>query len=313
VLLAGNFTNWEAGAIPMLPTDRGWSLPIKLPAGKYLYKFIVDGNWITDPDNKTTENDNSGNTNSVYYCTNTVFKLDGFTNAKRVVVAGSFDNWHDKLLVMNKTATGWELPIYLANGTYTYRFVVDGKWMEDPANANHVPNEFNAFNSVISIGTSTLFNLPGHIDAQKVFLVGSFNAWHRYELLMNKTTTGWQLPYTLGAGNYEYKFLADGKWLNAAGETIEENTPGNIMVIAPNYTFRLKDTSNTKKVFLAGDFNNWSPNAYLMKKENGEWTFTVHLSPGKHLYKFVADGKWMRDPANKLWENPDGNSVLWVK
>jgi hypothetical protein len=53
-----------------------------------------------------------------------------------------------------------------------------------------------------------------------------------------------------------------------------------------------------------------------MKKENGGWIFTAHLSPGKHLYKFIVDGKWIIDPANKLWEQNEygsGNSVLWIE
>ena len=52
-----------------------------------------------------------------------------------------------------------------------------------------------------------------------------------------------------------------------------------------------------------------------MKREGDEWIITVHLYPGKHLYKFVVDGQWIIDPGNKLWEqneNGSGNSVLWL-
>jgi hypothetical protein len=52
-----------------------------------------------------------------------------------------------------------------------------------------------------------------------------------------------------------------------------------------------------------------------MKKEENEWILPVHLAPGKHLYKFVVDGKWIIDPSNDLWEqneNNTGNSVLWL-
>jgi hypothetical protein len=43
--------------------------------------------------------------------------------------------------------------------------------------------------------------------------------------------------------------------------------------------------------------------------------FAVHLSLGKHLYKFIVDDKWMNDPGNALWEQNEygnGNSVLWI-
>lgn len=316
VLLAGNFTAWQNNAVPMRQTDSGWRLPVKLKPGKYLYKFIVDGNWITDPGNKTTENDEGGNTNSVYFRTNTVFRLDGFGNAKKVTVAGSFNNWNEKELRLTKTAAGWELPVFLDTGTHIYRFIIDGKWMEDPANPDHFPNEYNAFNSVISIGHPTIFRLPGHAEAKQVFLAGSFNGWRNFELQMTKAGNEWQLPYVLGEGNYEYKFYVDGKWADSAGNIIDEKKPGNIFVIGANYIFRLRGYDSAKQVFLAGDFNGWSPNGYAMKKEGDTWVMPVHLTPGKHLYKFVADGQWIRDPGNTLWEQNEfgnGNSVLWVK
>ncbi len=316
VLLAGNFTNWETGALPMTKTAGGWALPVKLVPGKYIYKFIVDGNWITDPANNTLENDGEGNNNSVFYVTNSIFKLDGYNNAKKVFVAGSFANWEDGKLRMIKTSTGWELPVFLDTGTYTYRFIVDKDWITDPANNNKLPNEFNEYNSVISIGKPALFALTGLLDAKNVYLAGSFNDWRQFELPMTKTATGWEISYVVGEGNYEYKFYADGQWIDAEGNQVRKNEPGSVFVIAPNYTFRLKNYPNAKNVFLAGDFNGWSPNAYSMKKDGDDWVMPIHLSPGKHLYKFVVDGNWIIDPGNELWEENEhgtGNSILWIK
>lgn len=312
VMLAGSFTNWESGALPMTKTDSGWIGRVKLGPGKHWYKFIVDGNWTTDIDNRLNENDGRGNMNSVFYKTNTVFTLNGYANAKKVYVAGSFNNWEPSELQMNKTSTGWELPLYLAEGTHIYRFVADGKWFPDPANTDRVPNEFNEFNSVIRIGKPFLFYLEGYTNAKQVVLTGTFNHWRRDELLMRKTATGWELPYTVGPGNYEYNFIVDGK-----GVALPANTPGNLyFIIQPNYTFRLKGFGDAKTVYLTGDFNGWSPGTFAMKKEGNEWVLTVHLSPGKHLYKFVVDGKWIIDPDNKLWEQNEhdtGNSVIWLE
>ena len=89
----------------------------------------------------------------------------------------------------------------------------------------------------------------------------------------------------------------------------------SFLIIQPNYTFRLRGFNDAKTVFLSGDFNNWDPKAYSMKKEGEEWVFPVHLFAGKHLYKFVVDGKWINDPANPLWEQNEygtGNSILWI-
>ena len=53
---------------------------------------------------------------------------------------------------------------------------------------------------------------------------------------------------------------------------------------------------------------------YPRKKEENEWVLSVHLFPGKHMYKFVVDGNWIKDQANQLWEQNEygtGNSVMW--
>jgi hypothetical protein len=305
VMLAGSFNDWNPEALAMTKTDSGWIAFVKLGAGKYWYKFIADGRWLVDNDNRLSENDGLGNINSVYFKANAVFRLAGFTNVKRVYLAGSFNRWKPDELELTKTAAGWELPLYLARGTYTYRFIVDGKWIEDPANEQHFPNEFGEYNSVLRIGKPYLFQLAGYTNAKQVILTGSFNDWHEYELPMKKTSNGWELDYTLGPGNYEYKFLAD-----------HQPVSGGSMIVDPNYTFRLKGFPGAKNVFLSGDFNNWNISTLPMKREGNDWVITVHLSAGKHLYKFVVDGKWIKDPANDLWDQNGidaGNSLLWVE
>lgn len=312
VMLAGSFNNWLPSVMQMERTDSGWIATVKLAPGKYWYKFIVDGNWVTDNENARVENDGQGNNNSVYYMPNTIFRLDGFSDAKKVVVAGSFNDWQPRQLQMIKTNGGWRLPLYLADGTHTYRFVVDGNWKADPANKDRLPNEFNDYNSVIKLGLPYTFVLAGYTQAKKVILAGSFNNWKRHELLMNKTADGWELPYTLAEGNHEYRFMADGKWINDP----KQNQPNRYIIVGVNHTFRLKGFSTASKVFIAGDFNDWSPASYGMKKAGDEWVLGVHLSRGKHLYKYVIDGKWITDPGNKLWEQNEfgtGNSVIWYE
>jgi hypothetical protein len=317
VMLAGSFNNWNPVANTMLKTDSGWIARIKLGPGKYWYKFVIDDNWITDPDNRLNENDGLGNTNSVFYYPNTLFRLPGFKEAKNVIVTGSFNNWNEQELAMERTATGWELPVYLADGTHTYRYIVDKKWMTDPSNPDKLPNEFDDFNSVIRIGNPYTIKLEGYTGAKQVFLTGSFNGWKKEELLMQKTSRGWETGYTLAPGNYEYRFIVDGKSITdpanppLAGTGSKANS---LLVIEPNYTFRLKGFKNARKVFLSGDFNDWSQGAMPMRLENDEWVFSVHLSRGKHLYKFIVDGKWIIDPGNMLWEQNEhgtGNSVIW--
>lgn len=49
VLLAGDFTDWQNGALPMNKVENGWELKKVFPANAVIkYKFIADGTWIFD-------------------------------------------------------------------------------------------------------------------------------------------------------------------------------------------------------------------------------------------------------------------------
>ena len=49
VLLAGDFTNWQDGALPMTKGEKGFSITRTFKMGEEArYKFISDGNWTTD-------------------------------------------------------------------------------------------------------------------------------------------------------------------------------------------------------------------------------------------------------------------------
>lgn len=317
VVLAGSFNNWRPDGPPMQKNDSGWIYDVKLGPGKYWYKFVADGNWMVDKDNELSENDGRGNTNSVFYRPNTTFRLSGFVNARNVSLTGNFNNWVRDRLWMMKTANGWELPLYLADGTYTYKFIVDGQWYADPGNAETVPDGAGGMNSVIRRGKPHVFRLDGFAEADAVFLLGSFNQWRDFEWKMKKVVGGWESPFVLGPGNYEYQFKVGDKRMPDPANPLTSAASGHsVLVLEPNYTFRLKGFDGASKVYLAGDFNGWESGALAMGRERGAWVFPVHLSAGKHLYKFIVDGKWIMDPANRLWEQNEygtGNSVLWIE
>ena len=65
VAVAGSFNNWNQSQFLFTRVDGEWICKINLPAGNYEYKFIVDGNWLVDPRNPKTKNDERGNENSV--------------------------------------------------------------------------------------------------------------------------------------------------------------------------------------------------------------------------------------------------------
>jgi enterochelin esterase-like enzyme len=65
---------------------------------------------------------------------NTTFKLPGHTDAEAVAIYGSFNNWIQTKNYCAKESDGWVCRIDLTPGKYTYRFLVDGVGLNDPAN-----------------------------------------------------------------------------------------------------------------------------------------------------------------------------------
>lgn len=72
---------------------------------------------------------------------------------------------------------------------------------------------------------------------------------------------------------------------------------------------------DTRSVALAGTFNSWVGDACLLERvAPTRWQTTLPIAAGRHLYKFVIDGRhWIMDPANP-WISEDGqhNSCLTV-
>ena len=86
---------------------------------------------------------------------------------------------------------------------------------------------------------------------------------------------------------------------------------------AKNVTFTVH-AEKGKQVYLAGEFNKWSPTAKKMayKAKGGFYAATVKLAAGTYQYKFVIDGTWCADPENaNAVANDQGtfNSVVTVK
>ncbi len=67
VQVAGDFNNWQPSKTPLkkLGGSGVWQTKLKLPAGKYRYRLVVDGQWQQDPYNEATELNPFGGFNSV--------------------------------------------------------------------------------------------------------------------------------------------------------------------------------------------------------------------------------------------------------
>ncbi len=318
VYLSGTFNNWSTMDLAMEKKGDFWEVALILEPGKHLYKFIADGNWEHDSDNRLKEEDEFDGFNSVYYRTNFLFELLGFTEARRVFLAGTFNFWDDRQCELEKTPEGWALPVYLREGTYGYKFIVDGNWMVDPHNPDVREDAFGNENSIVSFGPIHRFHLHGFSDANQVVLSGNFNNWSPNEFLMHPTSEGWYIDYVLPPGQYEYKFVVDGKWIIDPGnplQTGEGDYINSLLFIEPNYTFYLTGYLDEEAVYLTGSFNNWAFPGYPMIRDYEGWILPVHLAKGKHLYKFVIRNEHFLDPDNPLWEPNEwgtGNSIIWI-
>lgn len=74
--------------------------------------------------------------------------------------------------------------------------------------------------------------------------------------------------------------------------------------------------STARTVSIVGDFNEWRPDRTpLVAPKPGVWSVSLPLSPGRHEYAFIVDGKrWVVDPASIRSSDEFGteSSVLLV-
>jgi hypothetical protein len=72
--------------------------------------------------------------------------------AREVKIAGSFNRWRPDATPLKNTGAGkWAVRLMLRSGQYEYRFVLDGRWSEDPLASQRVANADGDFNSVLQV------------------------------------------------------------------------------------------------------------------------------------------------------------------
>jgi glycosidase len=240
----------------------------------------------------------------------------------------------------------WTIVKKLAPGRYRYKYVIDSStWVTDPSNIYTV-EEGGYVNSLIVVTGSgsgsekrkekeklqAVFTYEPLISGvEEVYVSGSFNDWNPEGLRM-KDPDGdgvYEARIMLPTGRYTYKFVVDGRWeVDENAREYEDDGYGGqnaVLNLFPGMddrtprkvTFRYRGDSRTKKVYLAGTFNNWSPDALEMKDPEGDQVFEAELllTPGKYLYKFIVDSQWLPDENAADFEEDNfggRNSVLIV-
>jgi chromosome partitioning protein len=76
------------------------------------------------------------------------------------------------------------------------------------------------------------------------------------------------------------------------------------------------DAPQAEAVAVTGEFTNWSREGIAMEKDaDGLWKAVLDIEPGEYEYRFIVDGRWIRDPNNKDYirnEFGQENSLLIV-
>ena len=72
--------------------------------------------------------------------------------AKKVNLMGDFNEWDVAKHPMKKDNDGiWRKIVMLSPGRYEYKFLVDGKWQNDPQNEQICQNGYGSYNNYLIV------------------------------------------------------------------------------------------------------------------------------------------------------------------
>lgn len=84
---------------------------------------------------------------------NTTFRLSGHQDALTVSLAGTFNSWNQRQTLCAREGADWICRIDLAPGKYSYKFVVDNKFLLDPLNPKTEEDGEGNVNSVVIVAS----------------------------------------------------------------------------------------------------------------------------------------------------------------
>jgi 1,4-alpha-glucan branching enzyme len=167
VQIAGNFSSWKP--IQMKRSKHGvWYYFKKADDDHeiYAYKYLVDGTWSIDPQNRSRKYSQVGSFIStvlapeVRFSTQVTYRILNRNtvefriykpNARFISLVGDFNNWNPEHDLMRKGSDGiWRLTKSLPSGrTYSYNFFIDGEWEVDLYNPNSGSNQLGILCSIL--------------------------------------------------------------------------------------------------------------------------------------------------------------------
>ena len=148
------------------------------------------------------------------------FTYQPLTGGKhQVYIAGDFNNWSENATMMNEDDGIYSVTLFLKNGKYSYKFIVDGKWISDDNAKDFVEDGYGGQNSIVFVGNKNDIDALRKVNfiykpskiVKEVYLVGSMNDWNIKTNKMVETSKGvYEISLLLKPGEYEYKFNEDG-------------------------------------------------------------------------------------------------------
>ncbi|UCF89963.1 MAG: isoamylase early set domain-containing protein [Desulfobacterales bacterium] len=74
--------------------------------------------------------------------------------AQEVILLADFNRWDPKIHPMQKDKDGiWRKIVMVFPGRYEYRFLVDGKWFNDPQNDEKCSNCYGSQNNILNVNS----------------------------------------------------------------------------------------------------------------------------------------------------------------
>lgn len=189
VAIGGTWNDWSDVSSPMGKSIDGlWTWTTLVPASAVLeYKFVVDGEWMSDPNAPAQKDDGFGSSNGLVAVKkflpavaakapaavpadnpkNLGFRVEALEDgktvrvtfrddapaAKAVFLAGTMNNWDKSASPMVKGADGvWTGSCTaLKDDVLLYLYVTDGQWLYDPFNPARRDSGMGGYNSVADV------------------------------------------------------------------------------------------------------------------------------------------------------------------
>lgn len=222
VYLAGSMNSWNETSQEMTynPDTGYWTFEVSLGIGEHEYKFIVDGDWITDPLNpppagkensvvKVTAEEASSNVSPVIDGKKVTFLYEN-DKVDAVYVAGTMNNWDGSApeesewkMTKNEETGYWELIKEMSAKKYAYKYVTKTgstvDWVNDPWNKE--PQEGG--NNIFVVTGLEDIDLEVERGGKKVELAKTLTLWNEAGDSTETTVETYALSTETAAAKYK--------------------------------------------------------------------------------------------------------------